>query len=343
VSTLGQLRTLWRRAWAPALLLLGLSACKGIVTPLPPTPTPTGAPDALTGLATPTIAPGIYLTPIPPTPTFTPSPTPTPVIHLVEQGDTLFGIAIDYGVTVDGLLRVNGLSAEDYLRIGQSLIIPMELEESDGEAGLQVPVGNVILPTPTPLPLGTAGVAFYETPVGGIWCMGEVINTTGGPVTNMQVEVVLLAPDGTPLLTAVTLAAADYLAPEQRAPFSVLFRNPPAGASDVSVSLLRGEAVSPITAAFVPLAVVNPEGAVSGPQYRVRGSVLNEGGVALTRLSIVATIYNKDGRVVGYRQLLIPEEVSLASGQQQSFEILLTPHEVTAPTGYSVIAWGVAQ
>ncbi len=322
------------------LYLLALTGCNAILTP---SPTSTGAPlpTDQAGLTTPTIAPDIYLTPIPPTPTFTPSPTPTPVIHTVEQGDTLFGIALEYGVTVNGLVRVNGLDESAYLSIGQALIIPLEEEEALSDDGLQAPMGNVILPTPTPLPLSTAGVALYHTPVGGLWCMGEVLNTTESPITNLQVEIALLAPDGSPLMRAVTLAAADYLAPQARAPFSFLFRSPPEGATDVDVRLLRGEAISSITAGFVPLTVAESEGSVSGPQYRIRGSLLNENGYAVSRVTVVATIYNADGAVVGYRQLVLAEDLTVPSGSQQAFDMLLTPQSVESPAGFSVIAWGV--
>jgi LysM repeat protein len=319
--------------------LLGLTGCGAVLTPLPtsiPTPVPTYAP----GMATPTLAPGSYLTPIPPTPTFTPSPTPTPVVHIVEQGDSLFGIAIDYGVTVDGLVRANALNTEDYLSIGQSLIIPVEEEEESVDGEPVVPQGHVILPTPTPLPLVTNGISLYQTPVGGLWCMGEVLNTTSGPVTNLHVEVVLLAPDGTPLLTARTLAAADYLAPDARAPFSILFRRPPEGVADVEVRLLRGEEISAITAGFIPLSIVDAEGSVSGPQYRVRGTLVNESASNLTRVSVVVTLYGADGNVAGYRQLTLLEDDWLPSGGQQSFDVLLTPQVVDTPTGFSVIAWG---
>ncbi len=324
-------------------LLLTVTACGSVLTPVPPTPTMTPASSSHAALSTPTVAPEIYLTPIPPTSTFTPSPTPTPVIHFVESGDTLFGVALDYGVTVDALLRYNGLDENDYLRIGQGLIIPLEEEEVGEDGGvMRVPVGNAILPTPTPLPLSTAGVALYDTPVGGMWCMGEVLNTTGGPVTNLHVRVTLTAPDGTPLVSTRVLAAADYLLPEARAPFSVLFRHPPKGVADVTVELVRGELLSPITESFVPLQVAVVEGSISGPQYRVRGTLLNDGVQTVTRVSVVATIYNEDGNVVGYRQLAMGDAVQMASGAQQSFDMLLTPQEVTAPVDFSVIAWGVS-
>jgi len=324
-------------------LLLTVSACGSILTPVPPTPTMTPASSSHAGLATPTVAPEIYLTPVPPTFTFTPSPTPTPVIHFVESGDTLFGVALDYGVTVESLLHYNGLDENDFLRIGQALIIPVGEEEviEDGGA-MQAPVGNAILPTPTPLPLSAAGVALYDTPVGGMWCMGEVLNTTGGPVTNLQVQVTLTALDGTRLVSTRVLAAADYLLPEARAPFSVLFRNPPTGVADVAVELVRGEMLSPITESFVLLQVVAVEGSISGPQYRVRGTLLNDGVQTVTRVSVVATIHNEDGNVVGYRQLAMGDAVQIASGGQQTFDMLLTPQEVAVPADFSVIAWGVS-
>jgi LysM repeat protein len=322
------------------LLLSGFVGCGSVLTP-PPTLTPTPAPTSALGMANPTIAPEIYLTPIPPTPTFTPSPTPTPVIHIVAGGDTLLGIALDYGTTVAALVRMNGLNPEAFLRIGQSLVVPMEEEEALSVDSIPVPQGNVILPTPTPVPLVTGGISLYRTPVGGLWCMGEVLNTSGEPVTNLQLEVTLLAPDDTPLLVARALAAADYLAPEARAPFSLLFRSPPEGVVSAEVRLLRGEAISPITAGFAPLQVVDAEGSVSGPQYRVRGLLRNDSSRAVSRVTVVATIYGDNGDVVGFRQLVMPTDVTIPPGGEQPFDLLLTPQQVAPPSDFSTIAWGV--
>ena len=239
-----------------------------------------------------------------------------------------------------GLLRANGLAENDILSIGQALIIPLAEEEIPEQGIILVPEGNAILPTPTPMPLTTAGVALYQTPVGGIWCMGEVVNNTGEAVTNIQVEVILTAADDTPIATTRVLVAADYLSAGARAPFSVLFRSPPNGVVDVAVRLIRGETVSPITAKLVPLTISGAEGAVSGPQYRVRGTLVNATEFSISRISVVATLYNADGYVVGYRQLAIPESVRLESGGQQAFDMLLTPQEVAPPAEFSVIAWG---
>ena len=52
--------------------------------------------------------------------------------HVVEAGDTLFGIARTYGVTVESLRRVNRLSGDD-IRVGQLLIVPESENEVNAE------------------------------------------------------------------------------------------------------------------------------------------------------------------------------------------------------------------
>lgn len=75
-------------------------------------------------------------TPEPPPPTseaqptpIVPQSTPTPrsdgaVVHVVVSGDTMFGLAIQYGVDLDELRRLNaGTVIDDFLAIGQEVII----------------------------------------------------------------------------------------------------------------------------------------------------------------------------------------------------------------------------
>ncbi len=70
--------------------------------------------------ATPTASPSPTRThtPIPP-----PTPSPASVKYTVKPGDTLLGIALKYGVTVDAIKQANGL-ASDTIRAGDELIIP---------------------------------------------------------------------------------------------------------------------------------------------------------------------------------------------------------------------------
>ncbi|MBN2005151.1 MAG: LysM peptidoglycan-binding domain-containing protein [Anaerolineae bacterium] len=322
------------------LSFLFLTGCRAILTP-PPAAAPPAA-RSQTPRPTPTFAPGSFLTPIPATPTFTPVPTATPVIHVVAQNDTLFGIALEYGVSLDAILLANGITADSILSIGQNIIIPMGTEEETTSGGLVAPVENIILPTPTPLPLTIGNASLYETPAGGLWCLGEVRNTTQGPITNLHVQIVLVAADGTPLLAQTTLAAADYLEPDKRAPFAVLFDKPPQGVDRAQTALLRAETISDITDSFVPLDATGVAGTISGPQYKVSGLLVNHTGFNVSRIAVVVTLYNSDEHVIGYRQK-VEEETVLAAEQSMPFQILLTPQGLDAPATFQVIAWAVIQ
>jgi LysM repeat protein len=96
--------------------------------------------------------------PPPPTPTYGPSPTPrnTPTprpdgatVHIVESGDTLFGIALTYNVPVDQLRTLNAgsLGANDLIRVGQELVISLPS---------QAPTSTPLPEPPTVEPVGVA-------------------------------------------------------------------------------------------------------------------------------------------------------------------------------------------
>lgn len=53
-----------------------------------------------------------------------PEEPPIPQLHVVAEGENLTVIAEKYGLTVDDLLRVNNLTNQDALFIGQQLVIP---------------------------------------------------------------------------------------------------------------------------------------------------------------------------------------------------------------------------
>ncbi len=98
-----------KRSLVLLLILLGVGCSRA--RPIPPTPTPTP-----TLVATPTLAP-----------TFTPTPPPY-ITYTVEWGDSLWSIALEFGVTVEALLEANGLSEDTILDMGQELLIPLVLE-----------------------------------------------------------------------------------------------------------------------------------------------------------------------------------------------------------------------
>ncbi len=85
-----------------------------------PTPTPTLPAQAVAASAVPTS-------------TATTRPSPTPHTYTVQSGDTMAGIALDLGVTMEALMAANGLTDPDTLAAGQVLQVP----SVEGEAAAQ--------------------------------------------------------------------------------------------------------------------------------------------------------------------------------------------------------------
>jgi LysM repeat protein len=63
----------------------------------------------------------------------TPAPSPTPVVYVIEEFDTLLGIAIEFDTTVEALTGANGIGEGDFLQIGQELLIPTGAETATNE------------------------------------------------------------------------------------------------------------------------------------------------------------------------------------------------------------------
>lgn len=70
--------------------------------------------------------PAMASTPVPPTPSYS-APAPSPAAsggqHMIQKGDTLWGVSRRYNVSVDALKQANGLSGDTIVE-GRSLIIP---------------------------------------------------------------------------------------------------------------------------------------------------------------------------------------------------------------------------
>jgi LysM repeat protein len=314
------------------LLTLALSACGGEVVTTQPTaetpPTRTPAP-TVESLPRPTATAPL----LPPAPTATPTATPTPVVHVVEEGDTLGAIAFRYEVSVESIQAANGIDNPQFLQIGQELIIPI----GDDEAG---PIPGMLLPTATPLPLVIQGVAFYETPVGSLWCLGEIVNTTDLTLVNAQVYVALFDASGGLLVEASAFTAAEVIPPGERSPFGILFTSPPPDWTSSQVTILRGEAAGPIAASYVSMAVTETEGQPTGPQFQVSGIVQNTSpDETASSVDIIVTTYDAEGAVTAFRQVPVEITGALTPGSTAPFTIRLNSYG-SLPADFGAIAIG---
>lgn len=91
-----------------------------------------------------------------PTATETLVPTPTPYTYTVRPNDTLFGIALQLGVSLEDLLELNDLSETSILDVGQILFVPTE-EPAGGAAATSTR-------TPAPAPATVTPNSDAEAP-----------------------------------------------------------------------------------------------------------------------------------------------------------------------------------
>lgn len=314
-----------------AAVLIVLTACGKVVTPQPTVITSSTSTPAY--MLTSTLRPTATAPLTPPAATTTPTVTPTPIIHVVQEGETLLSIAFDYGVSVQALQTVNDIENPQFLQVGQRLIIPTGEEAPGTTPGL-------LLPTPTPLPFGVRGVAFYETPVGSLWCLGEIVNTTDFTLTNVQVHVMLSDVAGEPLTEADAFAAADIIPPGERSPFGILFTTTPPGWTSPQVTIVRGEAAGALADSYVPITVTEADGQPSGSQFQVSGAVQNTSAEQdADSVRVIVTSYDAQGLVTGFRQGTVESEGTLAPDATAPFTMLFTTHGDT-PTDFHVIALG---
>ncbi|MBN1657961.1 MAG: LysM peptidoglycan-binding domain-containing protein [Anaerolineae bacterium] len=323
------------------VLLLGSFALPGCGQMLVP-PTPTAVPVAagivptVTHTPRPTATRRATFTPVPATPSDTPTPTitPTPIIYVIQKGDTLIPIARKFGVTVQEIQDANGISDPRRLSVGQEIIIPV------GEG----PSAPTIVPTPTPIAFAIRGIGFHRTPVDSLWCMGEIVNMSGKPAEEVQVEVSLHDTDGRLLASGSALAALDIIPSGGHSPFAVLFAAAPSSFAQYQTRVLAGVPSTHLGPRYPHLSLVDDwggwlDGAESG-NYQVRGAVQNTGPADAQRVAVVVTLYDIEDHVVAARTVQIAADIFIA-GARAPFEVTLVPVGDVARYDIAVQGWWI--
>lgn len=318
------------RFFLVVVVLILLSGCGQLITPPPSEATPVVLVPTATSL--PTLPPRATSTPAPATPMPTPTPTmtPTPIIYQVQSGDTLLGIAANFGVAAELIQEINGIIDPRRLQIGQELVIPRPEEDEE-----QPPT-----PTPTPPPLAIRKLNFQPMPVGGLWALGEIYNPGSGPVSEVVVEVSLFDENGQLLARKAAFPQLDVVPPKQAVSFAILFPDPPRQFAQYQVVVLAGVPTSPNTRYYLDLAANDLQGqAMDATRYRIRGELQNVGSSDVENVRLLVTAYDEEDHVVAVRQVDLSVSV-LRSAAVTPFQVELT---VTGSpvTTYSVQAQGL--
>jgi LysM repeat protein len=316
---------MWKGSIILVLLLIFLGGCGQLITPPPEvTPVVVLSPTP-TSLAT--LPPRATFTPAPATPAPTPTPTvtPTPIVYQIQSGDTLLAVAAQFGIPAEAIQEANGIVDPRRLQIGQELIIPRPEAEAE-----QAPT-----PTPTPPPMTIRNLNFEQTPVGGLWALGEIYNPGSESISEVVVQISLFDGSGQLLAGETTYTQLDVVAPGQAVSFAILFDNPPREFAQYQAVVLAGVPTSSNTRYYLDLVASDLQGqVVDAARYLVKGDLQNVGSSDVESLRLLVTAYDEQDRVLAVRQADLPVLV-LRAGATTPFEVELTL------IGRSVITYSV--
>lgn len=306
-----------------AIFIGGLSAC----FPLAITETP---------INTTTVYITPYFTPTPSqvdppnsqideTATPRPFPTVTPFIYTVIQGDTMLGIAMRYGISLEELMEANPEVNPRILSIGTELVIPMS---EDSQAAI---------PTATPIAMTVNETVCYQSAEGGHWCFLSVENNQIEPVENVSARMSLVSQSGELLAEIEATTPLNVIYPGQSLPIIGYFPPPLPDEFTPQVDLLSGISLSIENRRYLEVSIDLEEEYKSPDnlQMTVSGNasmLVNQDPATLVWVVVVA--YDEDGDVVGVRKWEayfsepddLPEqavilELPLQAGQNLPFEI----------------------
>lgn len=285
----------WRPLVWAVCISVWVSGCR-LASEAPLTPTPTATPPiTLTVRLRETITP----TPLPPRPALAavptqPSSAPAALVYTVRPGDTLLGIALDFGLDVEALKAANAGVDPRSLQVGQQLIIPPPTPT----------------PAPLPLPLPLEPPACYDTPTGALLCLGRVANHDEHPVEHVRVQVQLWQADGTPLAAAETGVEQAVIAPGEAAPYGVLLSATDPTHDYATAILLSADPAPQADRRFVPLIIEDAQAEQADGRYAVTATLHNPTANASGPARVVLTLLDSAGRVTGYRALLTPDGIA---------------------------------
>ncbi len=311
---------LWREArfiliLMPIMIGIGTVASCGQVITLTPTATPPPTPTIALALVASTPLPTATPAPYTPEPTLTPTVTPTPIVHTIQAGESLLSIASQYNLGVAELQEANGILDPRLLQVGQELIIPRP------EAAA---VNAATTATPTPLPVTVQNVYFSETSIGGLWVLGEILNSSGTPLEQVRVAVSLLDAQNKEIGKADGLVALDLVDANERAPFAILFGVLPGKFAQYRAVAAR--AIPAYVGSYyrdLKIRHLKSDGERYAA-YTVTGTIYNSGPEEAIEAEVVLTAYDALGRVIAMRKVT-PDYNVVPRGGETNFNTVLVP------------------
>jgi len=270
-----------------AFILLLLTACA------PQTTLSTPKPFNLRPYLTQTPQTPPPLTPEGLVPLKTPLPTSTPFTYSVQSGDTISGIALKFGVTIDELMATNPDVSPNTMSVGTVLKIPSNPDNPSGE------------PTPTPVPFTVQQIECYPTANRGMWCFVLVHNDFPDFMENVSAQVTLVDSNENFLATQTALLPLDILPSNMSLPLAVYFAPELPIDAKPQVQILTAIRLLPNDKRYLPATVNNTLVQINaeGHYAQISGEVkLPAEATAASQTWVAAVAYDEEGRIVGVKR-----------------------------------------
>jgi LysM repeat protein len=306
------------RVWAIGLVLVGVSLVSCTAPTLPTvSPPPPSATVALTRYQT--ASPNPLQPTALPSATALPTATPTPQTHTVQTGETLLGIAIQYGIRVEDLSAANPSVLANFLSVGQVLVIP---PAEGGQPLLQAV-------TPTPLALATPLWHCQAILGGGQTCLAWLENPYPQPLANLAVQVQLGEQ------VQVVIPALNVLGQGERVPLLAQFSHGNGALHSQWLSAGGGEAVAE---QWLRLTVDEQQTAMQGENWQAQVTLRNESSTEVQAVRLVISWVGVQGELLGFR--VVDDAQILPANEVRTYQTSAFLPGGQTPIGIEVLAEG---
>ncbi len=294
---------------APLLpILFALAACGPAAPAASPTPPP-----GLTPYASPSAT-----QPAPPAEQPTPAapvvlPSPTPFVYVVRAGDTLLGIALQFGITLDDLQAANPTIDPRFLSVDTPLVIPLD--------GVAPPAAG---PTPDVRLLTLAAPACHASATGGLWCLAVAANPGPQTLENLEIALHLLDGNGARLASETAFIALNILPAGESLVVAAYFSAPPAGWQSAAAEVLAVLPLADAAGRYLPVALEGLQTALhpNGRSGTLTGTLaLPADSAPASQVWLAVLGWDAEGNPAAVRRWESP--AGLAPGATLAFEVAL--------------------